>query len=893
MASLSIPSGPDLRLPPWGPYGKRFVGLSHIADAAAGHRWDCFLLPGFHRRAVIGPYGLRENRWHWWHARPDLCAYTLRYELEWKDRVFVDFTVEGRGGEGRFLRAHCVNRTDLPQSLDLHLACALTPNPLAGTRVSVPPGGRWVSALDAEKVEMKGAPHRREQVADARYPGQVLHPGAVDGKAVGGEFFRSAGDALAFSVELDAPLEDAVLLFRYHRWTEGAAPYRLSGLVGATIDLREQTPRFATLSVPVGPVAAGKHRLRMEALGGEPLIFEGWALLARSAAEQLTFHGNTPWIRPVNTGVPESPALHLAYPGLAHRYTVALTTPGVGHHVREVLGEDPAGVICERANDFHHAVWRGAGDGFHALLSAGPLPLEPGEEREVVWTITLDDAPSPAIRRVDTAPAEGGCPPDSIGRRILAATTAANVVYPVHFRDRWILHNTPGRCWNSLYSWDSGMIGIGLAVLDVERSIDSLATYLLPEGDPHAAWVEHGTPLPTQVYQLLEIWNRTQDKALLEWAYPRLRQFYEWLAGRARGSTTARLPSGLLQTWDYFYNSGGWDDYPPQWALREDPARRARVAPCVTTAHAIRFAKTLRQIARVVSAEADIPRYEADFTRWNRALQTHAWDEASGYYAYVEHKGEGGAPAIFRHPSGENFNRGLDGVSPLVAGGLPEPRAAALIRHIADPAELWTPYGLSTVSQSAAYFSNAGYWNGAVWIPHQYFLWKALLDAGRADLATRIATAVMDCWEREAAATYHSSELFRVDTGRGAGWHQFSGLSSPLLAMGEAYRTPGTFTAGFDTWIDELEWTPDRLGLRALLRIPASQTAAVILCFPNGVSHLSATWAGERVPEVHHLIGGTWSLKLSGGSGELRVSAHLRARIHPSAPRRPPTPFPA
>ena len=24
------------------------------------------------------------------------------------------------------------------------------------------------------------------------------------------------------------------------------------------------------------------------------------------------------------------------------------------------------------------------------------------------------------------------------------------------------------------------------------------------------------------------------------------------------------MKSSLLKTWDYFYNSGGWDDYPPQ-----------------------------------------------------------------------------------------------------------------------------------------------------------------------------------------------------------------------------------------------------------------------------------------------------------------------------------------
>lgn len=51
---------------------------------------------------------------------------------------------------------------------------------------------------------------------------------------------------------------------------------------------------------------------------------------------------------------------------------------------------------------------------------------------------------------------------------------------------------------------------------------------------------------------------------MLEYFYPRLKQYHEFLAGRLGSSTTNSLNSNLLKTWDYFYNSGGWDDYPPQ-----------------------------------------------------------------------------------------------------------------------------------------------------------------------------------------------------------------------------------------------------------------------------------------------------------------------------------------
>ena len=40
-------------------------------------------------------------------------------------------------------------------------------------------------------------------------------------------------------------------------------------------------------------------------------------------------------------------------------------------------------------------------------------------------------------------------------------------------------------------------------------------------------------------------------------------------------SPTRMAGSGLLRTWDYFYNSGGWDDYPPQHALRGNKSHQS------------------------------------------------------------------------------------------------------------------------------------------------------------------------------------------------------------------------------------------------------------------------------------------------------------------------------
>src|SRR5690606_28356712 len=105
---------------------------------------------------------------------------------------------------------------------------------------------------------------------------------------------------------------------------------------------------------------------------------------------------------------------------------------------------------------------------------------------------------------------------------------------------------------------------------------------------------------------------------------------------------------------------------------------------------------------------------------------------------------------------------------------------------------MWTPLGLSVVDQSADYFSREGYWNGAVWFPHQWFVWKTMLDLGKGDFAYRIAETALNLYKKEVDSTYNCYEMFRLQTGRGNGWHQFSGLSSPVLNWFAAYYKPGT-----------------------------------------------------------------------------------------------------
>ena len=419
-----------------------------------------------------------------------------------------------------------------------------------------------------------------------------------------------------------------------------------------------------------------------------------------------------------------------------------------------------------------------------------------------------------------------------LGVRLMEATLMTNVVYPIDAFGEPIRHFCPGKNWNSLYTWDCGFIGWGMSELDPDRGYEIIRQYTTaPEEE--APFVHHGTPLATQILAIGDVWERGGcDEARLREIYPRLKRFYDYMTG-----PDFRKASGLLATWNLFYNSGGWDDYPPQWMLRPQTELRSRTTPMVSTSYYIRCGKILRLMASHLASVskkaekkaylADVKQFDADIADMSKGILDNAWDPASGYFAYVEHDEDGrakcqyiwkpdmgipaqdGTRAVKGPAESTNFDRGLDGVAPLVAGIVSDSQRDALLGHIFAKGELWSDCGITAVDQSAPYYREDGYWNGTVWMPHQMILWKTMLDLGLPERARQIAETALSNWERECEDSYNCYEHFMIKTGRGGGWHNFSGLSSPILNWWCAYNKPGTVSTGFGALVTKVKWAAD------------------------------------------------------------------------------------
>ena len=901
----------DLNLPAWGPYTKRYIGVSHIADAARGLRFDLSIFPGFYRRQVEVPNVLWESGYSPWEAAPDLTYFSHRHELIGRDELFCEIAFarpDDDGGDdtrddARLWRARFVNRTDAPQNLVLHQMASLnfppprayTPEPLRPATIELPPGAGWLDALDYADLTF-ATPRPTDTLGyDGRRRAEVRDHGFVGGGGIGQGFGAEAGDVVTFHFTTPRAIQAPVLIARYRLARDAVSPFSLGFDDAARRVCRfSGNGEFRQERFALGDsLPTGEHTLRLAALGGAPIEFDGFAIVAARDASRVRF-GMVEW-QPQPTIVANTAARSalLHYPDLAHWYGLAWDFAPC--EVRQFHAAELDSLL--RATVHHHtsAEFFGAGEGHYTNIFCRPIVLAPGEERTLHGlactgeraaverriaayrggAIDAEQAFATASRGVaDLAPSPAGEPYRASQER-LAATLLTNVVYPVYTRRRFIRHNTPGRWWDSLYTWDSGFIGLGLAELDRDRALDCLRAYLTPPGDLDAAFIHHGSLVPTQHALFHDLWNRAPAPELLRELYPRLRQYFRFLAGREGSSTTDRFRSGLLQSWDYFYNSGGWDDYPPQVRVHAEKLEET-VTPIITTAQAIRVAKILRHAATTLGLDDDRAEYGGLIARWAAALQDHAWDEGAGYFGYVRHDATGAPIGILRHESGENFNRGFDGLYPLVAGICTPEQEARLLGHLFNPARHWTPIGLTTVDQSAPYYRADGYWNGAVWMAHQWYFWRAALDLGRPDLARRIALTALDLWRVEVERTGRCFEHFIVASGRGAGWHHFGGLSSPVLNWYAAYFRPGRLTVGFDAWLSELRVAPDHTALAATLAIDTADhhRSALLATLAPGPRYI-ARWNDAPIDYVEPLPG-VLELLLPAGSGTGTLTIDMR-----------------
>ncbi|WP_443751081.1 MGH1-like glycoside hydrolase domain-containing protein [Asticcacaulis solisilvae] len=858
----------DLPLPEWGPYSDQWNGVSHICDELRGLRMDFACAPAILRRETLVPYA--EMGLDMQPVRADPRLGYVRWECGLKAGIAMHLEWCALGADGGMLRLAATNRSDAPLPLLVNWLARLSP-PTAPARtrwqdrsgiaavakkgeaarpaeVRLPPGAVWVGALDYRDLEWAKPRFDDHLVFDGRRRGEVFEAGFVGNTGIGQGFGADAGDRAEWAFMAGA-MRDAVIRIRY-RIAKGTSAFRVSGPADAIVTLGGggDPQGFRTVDVAVGAVKAGTQNLRLTALGGQAVEIDGFAVGEAAQIDTVIFadHG---WKLQPERQMRTQNALTLRFPEETGSAYAMAWTGGKGA-VHGVAADDvrTLGWALNDPSLFTMSRVAASGSGYVTIATPEVVTLKPGEtvvrdcfvgtaaDTVEVWRAAGGDAALERARRA----AEEALPE---GAQRLMATLSTNVVFPVWTGGKWVRLVTPGREWNSVYTWDCGFIGLGLAGRDPGLSAAVLDAYLTRSDDDQAAFLHHGTPLPIQFYLFHELWNRNGSLDFARARYPGLKRYARFLLGD-EGSTCRDLKSGLIRTYDYFYNTGGMDDYPAQMAVHAK-GMAACVAPVITTAHVIRCLRILVQVAGAIGERRDIAVWEAEIARLGGALQSQSWDEGSGYFAYVVHDEDKRPVGKWLSDKGENFNMGLDGVSPLLSDICTTAQARTLIDNLMTPGRLMTPSGITAVDARASYYDRNGYWNGSVWMPHQWLMWKALLDYDEGAKAWQVAETALRVYEAEIARSGRAYENFDAVTGAGGGWHPFGALSSPVRCWAEAYGQAGTLSTGFNTRVVRQVWDS---GLTADLEISGARAVTVLAVLKR--EPVTATWNGQAIEMV-------------------------------------------
>ncbi|KAJ3320457.1 Processing alpha glucosidase I [Boothiomyces sp. JEL0866] len=133
------------------------------------------------------------------------------------------------------------------------------------------------------------------------------------------------------------------------------------------------------------------------------------------------------------------------------------------------------------------------------------------------------------------------------------------------------------------------------------------------------------------------------------------------------------------------------------------------------------FSKTLKEIAVELDLASDVKKYEAEQSKMLKVLNELHWDDKSKRFCDVSFKTNGEFYHV-QHP-------GYISILPLALGLLPADsnKFGKTLDLIHNSNELWSPYGLCSLSKSDELFGQGeNYWRGPIWVNINYLVLQSL-----------------------------------------------------------------------------------------------------------------------------------------------------------------------
>lgn len=441
-------------------------------------------------------------------------------------------------------------------------------------------------------------------------------------------------------------------------------------------------------------------------------------------------------------------------------------------------------------------------------IAAGAAPVHfaalVGMDREALMARAQELVAGPLIDRTLADKAEAYA-----RRRPATSGLFAGAVEPIGNTEFWnsVYDPSVGQAWPALCrgminagwlgaGWDSFFTAILSSLEDQTLSAASIRVMLgaqTPSGMvPNLATPGGGTPdrsqPPVASYLVWKVYQRYQDRALLEWAYPRLKAWHAWWFGDRGdgqprrdgnrdgllefGSDPGTLPSegGRGTLVDSRYESG-LDDTP----IYDDAEYNAgtgtmEMNDAGLNAFYVLDAESLAGLADILGRREDGDRLRREAAEAGRRIEGGLWNEADGIYENRYWDGR-------FSPRLSPFN-----LAPMLAG-IPGPRRAdtMLTRHLLNPDEFWGEYVIPSIARSDPAFHDQFYVRGTIWPMLNYLVYEGMNRYGYDREALEFAEKSYNLFMADWRASQQSDEQYFAWGGSGGGDKHYHW--GPLLCL--------------------------------------------------------------------------------------------------------------
>ena len=281
---------------------------------------------------------------------------------------------------------------------------------------------------------------------------------------------------------------------------------------------------------------------------------------------------------------------------------------------------------------------------------------------------------------------------------------------------------------------------------------------------------------PVGAYCVWKIYQRLQDRQLLEWAYPRLKKWHErwsdnrgdgqpWRDGNRdgllewgsdRGSTPSVGGRGFLQAakWE-----SGMDDS-PMWdrATYDNHTNTMNLDDVGLNSLYALDAECLAKVAIILGKEADARQFSEEYARMKKLVQSKLWNDTDGIYENRYWDGR-----FSKRLSPTNFY-------PLFAGIATPGQADRMVNeHLLNPKEFWGRYVIPTIARDDPAFADQFYWRGDIWGPTNYMVYEGIdryhFDQVALEYAEKSYNLFIDDWKEN----QHDNEQYHAWGGNGGG----------------------------------------------------------------------------------------------------------------------------